>query len=198
MKTLLVAPVRLGVLLVLTSAAIAGEVGFVEDFALTKDRAAALKQLIPGTEDYYYYHGLHYLQTEQFDKADALTKPWLDRFGQTPRLTEIQTRFALLTYERNPQHTLDYLRRRLNLRYDHQKFVPGGVPNLPTALDAKLIARGTLQADSFARWSNLENFEDSALDWLAAEDLSPERRRNCSSACTAPTCQTCRSWWPTT
>ncbi len=32
------------------------EVGFVEDFALARDRATALKQLIPGTEDYYYLH----------------------------------------------------------------------------------------------------------------------------------------------
>jgi hypothetical protein len=31
----------------------AGEAGFVEDFSLATDRDAALKQLIPGTEDYY-------------------------------------------------------------------------------------------------------------------------------------------------
>ena len=37
------------------SGAAGGEVGYVEDFAL-KDRAASLRQLIPGTEDYYYYH----------------------------------------------------------------------------------------------------------------------------------------------
>ena len=41
---------------VLPSSATAGDIGFVEDFALAKDRAAALKQLIPGTEDYYFYH----------------------------------------------------------------------------------------------------------------------------------------------
>ena len=29
----------------------AGEIGFIEDFALAKDREAALKKLIPGTED---------------------------------------------------------------------------------------------------------------------------------------------------
>ncbi len=33
-----------------------GEIGYVEEFALAKDRAEALKQLIPGTDDYYYYH----------------------------------------------------------------------------------------------------------------------------------------------
>ena len=104
--------------ILLASAAVAGEVGFVEDFALARDRSAALRQLIPGTEDYYFYHALHALQTEQYDQAVGRTKPWLERFGQTPRLTEIQTRHALLTYDRDPQKTLAYLRmtnKRLTL-----------------------------------------------------------------------------------
>ena len=97
------------------STATAGEVGYIEDFALAKDRAVSLRQLIPGTEDYYYYQSLHFLNTEQFEKVDDFTRPWLQRFGQTARLTEIQTRHALLTYERNPQRSLDYLRNRLGL-----------------------------------------------------------------------------------
>src|SRR5215472_17810934 len=103
--------------LLMVSMATAGEVGYIEDFALAKDRAASLKQLIPGTEDYYYYHCLHYLNSEQFEKAEELTKPWLQRLGQTPRLTEIQTRHALLTYSRNPDRSLTYLRTHLNLRF---------------------------------------------------------------------------------
>ena len=35
------------------------EPGYIESFSLAKDRVAALSQLIPGTEDYYYYHCLH-------------------------------------------------------------------------------------------------------------------------------------------
>src|SRR5438876_4775523 len=127
----------------MVSAADAGDVEFVEDFALAKDRAVSLRQLIPGTEDYYYYHCLHYLNTEQFDKTEELTKPWLQRLGQTPRLTEIQTRHALLTNPRNPERSLAYLRNHLNLRFDHQKVVVGAVPDLPVALDPKLIARET-------------------------------------------------------
>src|SRR5438874_5451266 len=145
--------------LLLAPSVVAGEVGFVEDFALSRDRAAALRQLIPGTEDYYYYYALHYQQTEQFDKAEALVRPWVERFGQTPRLTEIQTRHALLTYERDPQKTLAYLRNKLNLRFDHQRVVPGAVPNLPTALDPRVIAPATLKADALARGANLDNFE---------------------------------------
>src|SRR5215213_4791133 len=75
-----------------TPAAPAAEVGFVEDFALSKDRPAALKQLIPGTEDFYYFHCLHLLNTGQFDRVEPLTRQWHDRHRQTARLTEIQTR----------------------------------------------------------------------------------------------------------
>src|SRR5437667_7574749 len=99
--------------ILMVSVATAGEVGYVEDFALSRDRAAALRQLIPGTEDYYYYHCLHYLNSEQYAKAEELTKPWLERFGQTPRLSEIQTRHALLPYSRDPKRSLAYLCRQL-------------------------------------------------------------------------------------
>lgn len=170
----------------MVSAVQAGDVEFVEDFALAKDRAASLRQLIPGTEDYYYYHCLHYLNTEQFEKAEELTKPWLQRLGQTPRLTEIQTRHALLTYSRNPERSLTYLRTHLNLHFDHQKERGNLPPNLPTALDPKLIARETLRAHSMAQWQNLDNFEDSALEWLAADNLGWERRRNLLQRLTLP------------
>ena len=123
--------------LLLAPAAVAGDVGFVEDFALARDRAVALRQLIPGTEDYYFYHALHLLHAEQYDQVEPLIRPWVERFGQTPRLTEIQTRRALLTYTRDPQRTLAYLRDRLGLRYDHQRLTTGAAPDLPTALDPK-------------------------------------------------------------
>src|SRR6476620_2431645 len=94
----------------LTAPAEAGDITFLEDFALAKDRAVSLRELIPGTEDYYYCDCVHFLTTEQLVHAEPLTRPWRERFGQTSRLTEIQTRFALLTYEKNPQRSLAYLR----------------------------------------------------------------------------------------
>jgi hypothetical protein len=161
-------------------------VDFIEDFSLAKDRSGSLKQLIPGTEDYYYYHCLHYLNSEQFEKAEELTKPWLQRLGQTPRLTEIQTRYALLTYSRNPEKSLNFLRTHLNLHFDHQKSLGGAAPNLPTSLDPKLISRETLRAHSLKQWQNLDNFENSAFDWLAEENLNWERRRNLLQRLTLP------------
>jgi len=156
----------------------AGEIGFIEDFSFSKDRTEALKKLIPGTEDYYYYNSLHYLNTSQLEKIEPLIKPWLERFGQTPRLNEIQTRRALLTYDVDAKKSLDYLRNNLGLNFNHQKETVGAIPNLPTSLDQKRIARETLLAESLARWQNLENFEDGALDWLDASKLDAQKLRN--------------------
>ncbi|NIO42623.1 MAG: hypothetical protein GTO41_22245, partial [Burkholderiales bacterium] len=71
---------------------------------------------VPGTEAYYYYHCLHYQNTQQFDRVDELLGPWIKRRGETELVREIQNRQALLTYDQDPSATLDYLRRKLGLR----------------------------------------------------------------------------------
>jgi transcription termination factor NusB len=165
----------------------AGEVGFIEEFALSKDRGDALKKLIPGTEDYYYYHALHYLNTEQYDKALAQLQPWVTRFGETPRYLEIRTRHALHTYSKNPEKSLQHLKNRLGLYFNQQKPNLGEAPNLPTVLDPALISRERLKEYSLNNWPNdLGNFEDNALEWIAGEKLSYERRRTLLQRLTRP------------
>lgn len=156
---------------------IAADIGYIEDFALARDRATALKQLIPGTEDYYYFHALHYLNTEQFDKAQELFGPWQSMHGETIRLIEIKTRLALLSYDKDPDKSLSYVKSRLGLTFDHQRMVPGAAPDLPTALDPKRIDRDTLYQTMLRRNSQLNLFEDAALDRLAGMDLSAANRR---------------------
>src|SRR5262245_5729151 len=167
----------LGGALVLTPTARGGDIGYVEDFALAKDRTTALKQLIPGTEDYYYYHCLHYLNIGQFDKAEALHGPWHERHGQTARLTEVQVRQYLLTHDKNPEKTLSFLKNHLGLRFDHQKETVGAAVNLPTALDQSLISRTTLRDNSLGNWNNLDNFEDASFDWLSGQNINWDKRR---------------------
>lgn len=155
-----------------------GEIEFVETFSLSADREAALKQLIPGTEDYYYWNCLHLLNTEQFEKVEGLLAPWVQRSGETQRVWEIRTRRALLTYDRNPQASLDYLRGRFGIHYPHQKEELNAEPNLPTTLDPSVVSRGTFQQQALAIHGNsLNGFEDTALDWLIAGELDPEQRR---------------------
>ena len=157
----------------------AGEIGYVEDFALANDRLIALKQLIPGTEDFYYYHALHYQNTEQYDKAAETIAAWTKRYGRTSGVLVMENRQALLTYEKDPQAALALLRNRLNLQFNHQREILHGKPNLPLVLDQVLIARETLARTSLARWTHTtDNFEDSALDWLSTFQMHPDQRRH--------------------
>lgn len=162
----------------LSDRGLAGEpIPFAETYALAADRRAVLDQLVPGTEEYYYYHCLYYQQTEQFDKVDSLVKTWIERLGQTPRVREIQHRQALLLYRRNPQATLEYLKRVLNLRFDHQPERRDAPPDLPTQLAGDLLDREQLIAQTLRNFPNLQGFEDSALARLIGRPLTREQRR---------------------
>lgn len=164
-----------------------GEIGYIEEFALAPDRAAALKQLVPGAENYYYFYSLYYQQNEQFDRVDELLKAWGQRYGETPLLKEIRTRQALLTYSRSPDKTLAYLRQRLNLPLNHQKEQLDVEPAFPTKLDPATVTRQAFADRAFAQANDhLNGFEPSALDWLAARDLNPNQRRNLLSRLDRP------------
>ena len=90
----------------LASGARAGEVGFPEDFALAKDRSVPLKQLIPGTEDYYHYQCIHAQNTGKLADVDAMLPLWIKRHGRTDRVTQIENRQALLKYEKEAAASL--------------------------------------------------------------------------------------------
>jgi hypothetical protein len=165
-------------LLTIAIATQAAEIGYIEDFALAKDRAEALKLLIPGSEEYYYYHCLHYQNTEQFDQVEELLKSWIKRYKYTPRVREIQNRQALLTYEQNPKTSLEFIRQQLKIQFNHQRENIGEKPNLPTEFNQALISRERLTQIAKQRHKDLSGFEDISLDWLVASELNPDRRRH--------------------
>ncbi len=159
--------------------AAAGTIGFIEDFSLADKRDEALKQLIPGTVDYYYYHCLHYLNTERFDKIEPLLKVWANRHNEGGRYREIRNRLALLTYDTDHDRTLRYLRSRLNLHFNHQREELDPKLTLPTALDQALISRERLTGRAMARHEHTTaGFEDAALYRLAQTKLDPRIRRH--------------------
>lgn len=156
----------------------AGEIGWIEDFALAPDRTVPLAQLIPGTEDYYYFHALHFQNTEQWDKADQMLKACVERFNWTPRALEIENRQALLMFKQNPARALTLIRNRLNLQFNHQRERLDEKPNLPTRLDPAALVRAALDKRAFATHPNtLQGFENAALERLAAAELNPDQRR---------------------
>ncbi len=129
--------------------AAAEPIGFIERFALAADRETALRELVPGTEDYYYFHCLHYQVSGQLEKAEALLTQW----KQDPRartsgyLQGIEDRQRILTYSTSPDRTVSYLRERLGIRFDHrapivagERYFPSQFDNSPLAADALVTA----------------------------------------------------------
>ena len=158
--------------------AAAEEIGYIEQFALSEDRPEALKQLIPGTQEYYYYNCLHLQNTEQFDQVELMLTAWIKRHNYNSRVWEIKNRQALLTYSDNPQQSLEYIRGRLNINFNHQRETLNKKPNFPTALDQNRINRQALSTRAFNDYKNLQDFEDVSLDWLVTMNLNPDDRRH--------------------
>jgi hypothetical protein len=177
----------LALVLTLMPRAYAGEIGFEEKFALAEDRAVALKELIPGTPDYYYYHCLHHQHLGEFAKVDELLKAWIKRHHRTQRVEEITDRQALLTYEKDHKSALERIRYRLGLSFNHQKRNLDHKPSFPTSFNQNAISWKTLQQRAFSRHStSLHQFEDTALDILVKQDLKPDYRRNLLSRIRRP------------
>jgi hypothetical protein len=156
------------------------EIEQLEALALSEDRREALAQLIPGTEDAYFHHCLA-LQLSgapgELGEVRKLLDAWVKRHGETDLVRQIRDRQALLEFSNHADRastrasSLEHLRRRLGLSFDHQREVEGARYELPTRLDQAAIGREPFTRDALAHHQNLDGFSDRALDWLA-EDTS--------------------------
>ncbi len=156
------------------------KVGFIEEFALAKDREAVLKQLIPGTEEYYYFHALHYQNEKQWERLAAIMDPWVKRYGETPQVWEIRNREALVRYPDDNKKTLDYLQQRLALQFNLQQERLDAKPDLPASLDQSLISWQVFLDQAMSHSSLLDLIDVPGLDQILRKnvDLNPARRRD--------------------
>jgi len=154
------------------------EIGFIEKFSLAEDRERVLKELVPGTHPYFYYHCLHYQNTGKFVKVEDFLKQWEKELGKSSQQEEIKNRQALLTFSKNRKKTLQYLRDKLNLKFEHQKDVLDKKVDLPTELDQKLISIETLKKKALKRYKNLAGFTTTGLINLDPSDLNPNQLRD--------------------
>ncbi|MEM7231463.1 MAG: hypothetical protein AAF517_04785, partial [Planctomycetota bacterium] len=158
----------------------AAEVGFIESFALADDREKALEQLIPGSEESYYFRALFLQQEGRFEEVDSLLTVWAKRRGRTQGVREMENRQLLYLYSRQPKEALVGLRKRLGVSYNHQRVVRGADPSLPTSLPSKLISEDSFRLRAFKRHGedSLAGFEDSGLPGLANLPLSNKAIRD--------------------
>jgi hypothetical protein len=124
-------------LLALACKVSAQEIGYIENFSLATNREAALKELVPGTDDYFYYHALNAQNSGQREKfletMDQWTRARNGGIGETAR--ELLNRQALLDYEKDPQKTMKYLREQLDLHFDHARKTGEHRSDAPTSFD---------------------------------------------------------------
>ncbi|MBL8723775.1 MAG: hypothetical protein JNK49_06995 [Planctomycetes bacterium] len=147
-------------------------VGFEETWALAADRRAAVAQLLPGSDDWYYYSCRERLDARDFASVDRLLPGWLGQHGRSERMVEIENRRALLGFDQDPTGTLLFLRQRLGLTFDQQRQVPGAPRDLPTKLAPELLESSSLALAALRAHPNrLDGFTDAALPGLATQPL---------------------------
>ncbi|MBT3296661.1 MAG: hypothetical protein HN919_11070 [Verrucomicrobia bacterium] len=157
---------------------VAGEISYNERFALGGDRVAALAELIPGTEDYYYYSALQLELEGKLADAKRMLNSGVKKFGHTGRLRELENRYHLKLYATHQAQSLGYLKRELNLHFNHQQKKLKPEVHLPTTLNQDIISFDAMARYAISESRNTARFEDSAFDYLVTASLTADQRRH--------------------
>ena len=153
------------------------EIGFAEKFALATDRRTALAELIPGTEEYFYYYCLHHQNEGELAQAQAIIEQWRAKSGDIPQVVNMSARQMLLSYQENPQRTLTFLRDRLGLDFNRAPPSKDLAAELLSALDNALLATERMLEQAIAQDRSLSQIETSGLAMVMERELAPDQLR---------------------
>lgn len=153
------------------------DIGFIESFALAEDRSEVLGELIPGTDDYFYYYCLHQQNSRQLAQAAATIDRWRGRQPRSARLKVMAMRQALLEFDQQPGPAIEMLRRELGVRTNHSAPRRDPSKQLPNALDNSQIQWSVLLTKALARDRNLGRLKAGGLAGLVDEKLSDDQVR---------------------
>ena len=160
----------------------------LEQFALSDDREAVVGQLIPGTEDYYYYRCLLAQQRGELEAVADLLEAWRERHGATHQLSIIENRQLILLLEGQPEDVCENLRQRLGVYFNHQREVELARGAHPSVLAPEVIDWKTLSRTARTRHPNrTDGFTDRGVaNLLDFVDLDHATRRHMLSRVTRP------------
>ena len=153
------------------------EIGYIEEFALAEDRRDVLQDLIPDTNDYFYYHCLHHQNQKQLAEGEAILTAWRNKFGDTDLVQRMLMRQMLLGYDANPDRSIDFLRNRLNLNFSHAPPSRDRAAQLKTSLDNEQLDVENRIRGILARDATLSQIEDRTLPSLLNRKLSLKQLR---------------------
>ena len=159
----------------------AQEPGYLEEFALSKDRQATVDTLIPGTNDHFYYWCLHLLNEGELDEATEVLGNWIKQHGkngQSAAMQKLGNRLLLLNTESDPKATIDKLRNLLNLTYNYRN--PSNPPaKFPSTLSQSVVSDETLTKKFLTAHPNdVGQFEPLAFPQLFNVTLTRNQREN--------------------
>ncbi len=150
-------------------------IGFEETYALSPDRAKAVATLIPGTNEFYYWHCRERLDARDFATVRTVLATWIQRHGHTAQVVEIENREALLSHGNDAARSFQFVRDRLGVTFDHKPVVPGATSDLPTRLDPRLVSPSVLTQRALAQNpGTVDGFTDAALPGLLATSLDAD------------------------
>lgn len=155
----------------------AQSVGFIEKFALAEDRAKALADLIPGSEEFFFYHCLDFQNQGKLPEAQGMLTKWASTLPLTPLLQQMQTRQKLLSYSTNPDDVLNYLRQELGLQFNQAPPQADRAKDLATSLDQAILNSKAQLDQALANNPGLEWVTDVGLLELLSRDLSLDQTR---------------------
>jgi hypothetical protein len=174
----------------------AQQIEFIEKFVLSADRQSVLNQLSPGSEEFYFFQSLDKQLRGKYAEVDQLLKIWSENLGETPGFQQIRTRQALLTYQQNPQQSLDFLIQQLQLRFDHQRQIPTAEQKLPSQLPETALNIENLVQQALAHHDDTSRIEDAGIGLLLEtyERLTPGQQRHLLSRLKNPSMGNLVSW----
>ena len=173
--------------LAMNSAKNGNEISLAEAYVFADNKTDFLSTLVPGSEEYYFYHTLFFQNQSLKDKAQLknsarMIYEWENNKShpsvKSQRLQELKNRQALLEYDKNPAKTLEYLKKQLGIGFNHYK--KGGEKQraYPSSLDNSKISTDKITQKLLSRKnSGLSDFTQEGLYQLDANSLKMPQLR---------------------
>ncbi len=158
------------------------EIDVAENFVFAEDKTNVLSSLVPGSEEYYFYHALYFQNKGQLKNSARMLYEWehnKDNSGlRSERFINLKNRQALLMYDKDPSETIEYLTKKLGLRYNH--FKKSGVKqrNYSSSLDQDTISTDQISKKILSkRNATLSDFTDEGLYQLDSSKFDIQQVR---------------------
>jgi hypothetical protein len=150
---------------------------FLEAFAWG-DRAAALKELVPDTEDWFYYHCLHHQLSNDRVAFQRTLDAWQtrNRNNWNERMLEMRRRQRLIEFDAASDASWTHLRDELGLSFNHRARHEQRASRHPSALKPEQYGVDVFMKEAQRR-GLLDSLTPRGLELVGNPNQNPDFRR---------------------